>query len=134
MKNLISRGKLLLPLLLALGGLTNASAAGTNVIHVNAQQAQQLLAHKKVVVLDIRTPKEFAGGHIAGATNINFRAPDFAQAIAALDTNRTYLVHCASGGRSTQSLPVFQKLEFPHLYHLDGGIQGWEKAGLPVTK
>ena len=134
MTRLISHWKGLLPLLFAVGCLTCASAAETNIIHVNAQQAQQLVTQKKVVVLDVRTPKEFAGGHIAGATNINFRSPDFAKVISTLDTHKTYLVHCASGGRSTQSLPTFQKLEFKHIYHLDGGIQSWEKAGLPVTK
>jgi len=134
MKSLISHWELLLPLFIAVGCLSSASAADTNVIHVNAQQAQQLLAQKQVVVLDVRTPKEFAGGHIAGATNINFRSPDFAKAITGLDTNKAYLVHCAVGGRSTQSLPTFEKLEFKSVYHLDGGIQAWEKAGLPVTK
>jgi rhodanese-related sulfurtransferase len=57
-----------------------APAAETNVIHINAQQAQKLISDKKVVVLDIRTPEEFAAGHIAGATNINFRAADFENA------------------------------------------------------
>lgn len=121
-------------LLVAAGCVTCASAAETNVTHVNAEQAQKLIADKKVVVLDVRTPEEFAAGHIAGATNINFRSPDFAKAISNLDTNKAYLVHCASGSRSTQALPTCQKLPFQSLYHLDGGIKGWEKAGLPVEK
>lgn len=109
-----------------------AAAAETNVTHINAQQAQKLIANKKVVVLDIRTPEEFAAGHIAGATNINFRAADFEKAIAALDKNQTYVLHCASGNRSTQSLPTFSKLEFKSVCHLDGGIKAWQKAKLPV--
>ena len=84
------------------------------------------------MVLDIRTPEEFAAGHIAGATNINFRAADFEKAIAALDKNQTYVLHCASGNRSTQSLPTFSKLEFKSVCHLDGGIKAWQKATLPV--
>ena len=87
-----------------------------------------------MVVLDIRTPAEFAAGHIAGATNINFNSPDFAKAISGLSTNKIYLVHCASGKRSSQALPVFKKLKLPSLYQLDGGIKAWEKAGLPVEK
>jgi rhodanese-related sulfurtransferase len=109
-----------------------AAAAETNVTHINAQQAQKLIADKKVVVLDIRTPEEFAAGHIAGATNINFRAADFEKAIAALDKNQTYVLHCASGNRSTQSLPTFSKLEFKSICHLDGGIKAWQKERLPV--
>ena len=114
--------------------LTYAVAAEDGATHVNAQESQKLIASKKVVVLDIRTPEEFAAGHIAGATNINFNSPDFAKAISGLSTNKTYLVHCASGNRSTQALKTFKKLEFPSLYHLDGGIKAWEKAGLPVEK
>src|SRR6266699_3580195 len=53
----------------------------TAVNHVNAKQAQKLVEEKKVVVLDVRTPEEFKEGHIAGATNINFRGPDFEKRI-----------------------------------------------------
>ncbi len=109
-----------------------AAAAETNVIHINAEQAQKLIADKKAVVLDIRTPEEFAAGHIVGATNINFRAADFEKAIAALDKNQAYVLHCASGNRSTQSLPTFNKLGFKSIYHLDGGIKAWQKAKLPA--
>jgi rhodanese-related sulfurtransferase len=109
-----------------------ANAAETNVTHINAEQAQKLIADKKVVVLDIRTPEEFGAGHIAGATNINFRAADFEKTLAALDKKQTYVLHCASGNRSTQALPTFSKLGFSSVCHLDGGIKAWQKAKLPV--
>ena len=115
--------------------MTSALAAETNLVHhVNAVEAQKLVAGKKVVVIDVRSPGEFAAGHIAGATNINFHSADFAKTISGLDTNQSYLVHCAVGGRSTQALPKFEKLSFQSIYHLDGGIKAWEKAGLPVEK
>jgi rhodanese-related sulfurtransferase len=109
-------------------------AAEAAVRHVNPEAAQKLVAEKGVVVLDIRTREEFKARHIAGATNINFRAPDFAKQIAALPKDKPYLLHCASGNRSTQLLPVFKQHDFKSLYHLDGGMKAWEKAGLPVTK
>jgi len=102
--------------------------------HVDAKQAEKLIAEKKVVVLDIRTPGEFNKGKIAGAENIDFQAPDFEQRIDGLDKSKSYLVHCASGGRSTHSLLLFKKHEFRSVYHLDGGIKAWEKAGLPLQK
>jgi phage shock protein E len=115
--------------------ITVARAADTNIVHhVNPAEAQKLIAEKKVVVLDVRTPKEFAAGHIAGATNINCLAADFGKAITGLATNQVYLVHCAVGGRSTQALPKLEQLQLPSIYHLDGGIKAWEKAGLPVVK
>jgi rhodanese-related sulfurtransferase len=104
------------------------------VQHVNPTQAQKLIGDKRVVVLDIRTPGEFSTGKIAGAKNIDFQAPDFEQRIDSLDKSKSYLVHCASGGRSTHSLMLFKKHQFQSIYHLDGGIKAWQKAGLPVEK
>jgi phage shock protein E len=93
-----------------------------------------LIEDKKVIILDIRTPDEFNRGKIAGAKNIDFQAADFEQRIDALDKSKSYLVHCASGGRSTRSLALFKQHQFQAIYHLDGGIKAWEKAGLPVEK
>ncbi len=106
-----------------------------DVRHVDAAGAQQLLAtNPAVVVLDVRTPAEYVGGHIAGSTNIDFGGAAFATDLARLDRDRTYLVHCASGGRSTKSLAVLQKLGFRTVVHLDGGYNAWVKAGNPVQK
>jgi phage shock protein E len=120
--------------------LTRSSAADapqpsqTSVQHVDASQAHQLVSEKKVIVLDVRTPKEFKEGRIAGATNIDFRGADFEQRLKGLDKTKAYLVHCAAGGRSSQALPAFNRLQFRSIYHLDGGIKAWEKAGLPLEK
>lgn len=111
-----------------------AGDSAADVHHVDAQQAQKLVSEKKVVVLDIRTPGEFDKGRIAGAKNIDFLAPDFEQRLEKLDKSKSYLVHCASGGRSTHSLALFKKHDFHSIYHLDGGMKAWEKAGLPVEK
>jgi rhodanese-related sulfurtransferase len=105
-----------------------------SIRHVDAREAQKLVTDKSVVVLDIRTPQEFNQGRIVGAKNIDFLAPDFEQRIETLDKSKAYLVHCASGGRSTHSLALFKKHSFQSVYHLDGGIKAWQKAGLPVEK
>ena len=110
------------------------SQSSDSVHHVDAREAQKLMTDKSVVVLDIRTPQEFNQGRIAGAKNIDFLAPDFEQRIDTLDKSKSYLVHCASGGRSTHSLALFKKHSFQSVYHLDGGIKAWQKAGLPVDK
>ena len=117
-----------------------ATEAKDGVKHVDAAGAKKVLdeaaAKKdaKVVVLDIRTPEEYKEGHIAGATNIDFKAKDFADNVAKLDKTKTYVVHCQSGGRSTRSLETFKTLGFKSIVHLDGGFSGWEKAKLPVAK
>jgi phage shock protein E len=113
---------------------TNAPTVVTVVTNVQTQVAAKLVAEGKVIVLDVRTPEEFSEGHIAGATNINFMAKDFATRIATLDTNKVYLVHCASGGRSRRCLPQLKQLGLKQIYHLDGGFSAWEEAGKPVVK
>jgi len=118
-----------------LTAVTSIAADTVAVKHVDAQGAAKLLKDDpKVVVLDIRTPKEFAEGHLKGAKNVDFYADDFAASLKKLATEKTYLVHCASGNRSNKSLPQFMKLGFKSIVHLDGGFKGWEKAGQPVEK
>ena len=117
-----------------------AETAKTTVINEDAAKAKERLeaAAKtkdgKTVVLDVRTPEEFKGGHIAGAVNIDFMEKDFAEKLAKLDKDKTYVVHCQSGRRSTKSLATLQKLGFKSIVHLDSGFSGWQKAGNPVEK
>jgi len=112
----------------------SAPNAKTAITHADAEKAEKLVKEKKVVVVDVRTPAEYDAGHIAGAKNIDFQAPEFEQRLGALDKGKTCLVHCAAGGRSTRSLEVFKKLGFKEVVHLDGGFKAWEKAQKPVEK
>jgi len=136
MKALLRKVYLAVGVMWCLAGANAAdpSNSATSVKHVDPKQAQQLITDKKVVVLDLRTPTEFKSARIGGATNIDFLAPDFAERVKGLDKSKGYLIHCASGGRSTRSISIFQQQQFQSIYHLDGGIKAWEKAGLPVEK
>lgn len=110
-----------------------ASTAGVEVVHVGPAEAAKLVSGGEVLVLDVRTPREFGRGHIAGAVNVDFLAGDFRERLGEVPTNRPVLVHCAVGGRSTEALPALQERGFPKIYHPDGGIKAWEAAGRPVT-
>jgi phage shock protein E len=111
------------------------SAYAGDVTHVDAKQAMELLKkEEKPKVLDVRTPEEFAEGHLAGALNIDFLKSDFAEKVAKLDKDQPFLVHCRSGGRSTKSLATFEKLGFKNIIHLDGGMNAWTEAGGEVVK
>ncbi len=111
-----------------------AGEPGTKLTHADAEEAAKLVAEKKVAVLDVRTPREFAARHIDGAELIDYPAPDFEKRLNALDKTKTWLVHCAAGGRSTKALKTLQKLKFQSIVHLDGGLNAWLKAGKPVEK
>jgi rhodanese-related sulfurtransferase len=111
-----------------------AAATSTVIRHVDAAGAERLIAGGGVVVLDVRTPAEFAAGHLEGAKLIDFSAPGFATNLARLDRQQPYLLHCATGRRSTSALQVFEELGFQDVTHLDGGIRAWTGAGKPVTR
>jgi len=95
---------------------------------------ERFKSQKPLVVIDVRTPEEFAEGHIEGAINIDFKGANFKEELSKLDPKKEYLMHCRSGGRSTAAKPVFTELGFERLYHLDDGFIAWEEAGLPVEK
>ncbi len=102
--------------------------------NLSVDEFARLAADKQNVILDVRTPGEFSAGHIPGAVNLDYNAPDFQAKAAALDKSRTYLVHCAVGGRSVRACEKLSHLDFPSLYNLPGGFKAWAKAGQPVEK
>jgi rhodanese-related sulfurtransferase len=92
-----------------------------------------LVAAPSTVVLDVRTPSEFATGHLTGAHLLDIRATDFDSQIGALDKNATYAVYCHSGNRSGQAIERMKAAGFTHVADLAGGITAWSAAGRPVT-
>lgn len=103
--------------------------------NVGVEEFDRLRAGQDTVVLDVRTPKEFEAGHIPGAINIDWNATaDFNKKIAALDKSKTYLVHCAVGGRSAKAGEKMAALKFNQVYNLVGGFNAWAKAGKPTEK
>jgi rhodanese-related sulfurtransferase len=88
----------------------------------------------EAVVLDVRTPAEFADGHLAGAVNIDIQDPGFQSTISELDRHTTYLVYCRSGNRSKAATDYMRGLGFSTIYELDGGIVAWNAASLPLDR
>ncbi len=86
-----------------------------------------------LVVLDVRTPEEFAAGHIAGAVELDLQGATFESDVAELDPTTPYFVYCQSDNRSGQAVAYMQEHDFKSLYELTGGIAAWETAGLPVV-
>lgn len=91
-------------------------------------QFEQRRAQPDTVVLDVRSPAEFAAGHVPGAININVMAGTFAPQAAALDKTKTYLVHCARGGRSALAVRRMARMGFGQLYDFSGGWNEWAAA------
>ena len=105
------------------------------VQNLDAATSERLLRdHPDVRVLDVRTPEEFAAGHLAGAINLDYFNANFREKAAHLDKTKPYLIHCATGRRSAQAREVLRGLNFTALYHLEGGYKAWVTAGYPIQR
>jgi phage shock protein E len=99
------------------GSAASAGPTGSAVRKVDASAAVGMLGSRTVV--DVRTPAEYAAGHIAGARNIDVEASDFASQIAKLDKKAPYLVYCRSGRRSAIAASQMASAGFTDI--VDGG-------------
>ncbi len=105
------------------------SSAGPAVTKVDAATAVGMLGTR--TVLDVRTPAEFAAGHVAGARNLDVEAPGFAAQLGALDPAGAYLVYCHSGRRSALAAEQMAKAGFGDI--VDGGAMAdLVAAGAPT--
>jgi rhodanese-related sulfurtransferase len=110
------------------------SCGQTDTKTLSVDSFKQSIADTSVVLLDVRTPEEYAEGHIAGAINIDYKNPDFATRVDSLDKNRSYDLYCRSGHRSGESLKLMEEKGFTKVHHLEGGILKWQESGQPVVK
>ncbi len=104
-------------------------AAPANGAEIDAAAFAAALQRPGTVVLDVRTPAEFAAGHLAGAVNLDVNGADFRTKVGALARDVPYAVYCRSGNRSGTALAMMRQLGFTSTYHLGGGIQAWIAAG-----
>jgi rhodanese-related sulfurtransferase len=85
-----------------------------------------------LVVLDVRTPEEYAAGRLEGAVNLDFYAATFPNDLAALNREVPYLLYCRSGNRSGEAREMMRSLGFLEVHEIGGGLNAWIEAGLPV--
>jgi len=119
-------------------GIGTGTARGETTRNMGPGEAQALIREnagkKDFVVLDVRTPGEFAQGHIEGAVLVDYRSPAFREEMAGRDRAKTYLVYCRTGNRSVGAMKIMRELGFRSYYHLEGGIKRWQEEGLPVVR
>ena len=87
-----------------------------------------------LVVLDVRTPEEYAEGHLDGAVLVDFYDADFADQLAALDKDVPYLVYCHVDSASIGGAEALVNAGFPTVYRLQGNYAAWVDAGYPIEK
>lgn len=102
------------------------------VKNINQAEFQKLQADKNTVIVDVRTPEEVKQGYIKGTTQfIDINGANFDARINSLDKNKTYLMVCRSGARSSRAAQIMASKGFKKVYNLSGGVIGWSG---PLTK
>ena len=101
---------------------------------VSLEEFDRLRQQSDHTILDVRTPREFAAGHVPGATNINVLDSEFEARAAGLSRRKPCLVYCARGGRSAMAAQKLHSLGFREVMDFAGGWTAWSTAGKPVEK
>ncbi|MBC7290392.1 MAG: rhodanese-like domain-containing protein [Actinotalea sp.] len=125
---------------LTVGGLAACGAddaattsPAATVTDVDPAGFAELATEPGVTILDVRTPQEFAAGHLPGAVNIDSSAPDFAELVSELPQDGRYLVYCQTSNRSGVATDRMVDLGFTDVYDMKGGIVAWAADGGPVV-
>jgi len=96
---------------------------------VSVRQAEELIKNytdnPNFIIIDVRSPSEYESGHIEEAVNINYYDSDFVAQLDKFDKEKTYLIYCRSGSRSSRALKTMKELGFKKIYHLKKGYNSW---------
>lgn len=112
----------------------SGSSDGKQVVLTADKFEEKIRESEDEIILDVRTPEEFAEGHIPGAVLMNINDPGFEQRINDLPKSRAVLVYCAAGVRSAKAAAILQRSGFEEVYHLGNGLQEWSKAQKEIVK
>ena len=113
----------------------DSTVAGEPLGRVSLIDARTLAAKAaagEVELVDVRTPQEFAEGHLAGAINVPLDR--FDPATLPQQPGKQTVLYCRSGRRSGMAGEKLAEATGENVTHLDGGIVAWQAAGLPVVE
>lgn len=103
----------------------SAGGGGIEVLSVDGFKAK--INKKSVQLVDVRTPEEFAAGHIGNAMNIDVQSADFeTRAQALISKDKPVAVYCRSGKRSQRAVSLLSGMGYKVIYDLKGGYLAWE--------
>ncbi|MBN2569215.1 MAG: rhodanese-like domain-containing protein [Deltaproteobacteria bacterium] len=87
-----------------------------------------------LVILDVSTPMEYRGLHLQGAINVSLFSRFFKARLGMMDREKTYVVYCKVGGRSSIVQKMMARMGFRRVYNVIGGTMLWEDEGLPFAQ
>lgn len=101
---------------------------------ISIEHARRLIeSNPDLVIVDVRTPEEFATGYLEGAVNLCVEC-DAQLLLDNLDPNDDILLYCRTGRRSANALGVLRENGYEKVYNMLGGITAWTNAGYPIVE
>jgi thioredoxin len=119
---------------LLISGCTNRSTETSNTVLSPSAFAEKIEAIPSPTIIDVRTPAEFANGHVKNALNYDWNGNEFDAQIVNLDKSKPVFIYCLSGGRSSVAADKMRTVGFKEVYEMQGGLMKWRAANLPETK
>lgn len=107
---------------------------GPKVPSVSVIELKKIIEEKKdTFLLDVRTPGEYAGGRIAGASNLSVERVESGVESLIPDKNKTVYVYCLSGSRSAMAVNIMLKKGYLNVFNVENGMIAWRGNGFPVA-
>jgi rhodanese-related sulfurtransferase len=102
---------------------------------MSVQQVHDALSNSEFTgqLIDVRTPEEYAEGHIEGSINVPVGdLDDYLEDLKTLDA-KGVVVYCRSGYRASRAIDAMTEAGFKNVTHMEGDMSGWYDAELPVV-
>ncbi len=126
------RAVLIAPALLAATVALSSCGGSDAVTTVSGAEVAEAVSEPGTTVIDVRTPEEYASGHVAGAVNIDVEDPGFDEAVASLPKDDAYVVYCRSGNRSAAAADRMADAGFTDITDV-GGLDDLAAADVPLV-
>ena len=123
---------LLFGFIVAFGG--SQQQADGQSIDISASEFAKIMNQQDIVLLDVRTTREYNQGHLENSILINMYQSDFKQSILALDKQKTYYIYCHSGSRSRSATKFMRKNGFMNAHNIEGGIMSLKRQGITLVR
>lgn len=121
---------LLLLICVAFNSCKEKESQSARVIElISVNDMEEAIKADSVQLIDVRSAKEYAAGHLSSSKNIVYQGEDWDNQVAALDKDQPVYVYCAKGGRSAKCAAILQEAGFTKIFDLDGGITKWINEG-----
>ena len=112
----------------------SSSAKKSDIVSLISPQELKDKLGEDIQLIDVRTPQEFAEGHLDGAVMIDYFDAEFMNKMSKLDKSKDLYIYCRSGNRSGKASRKLESMGFPKVFDLKGGILNWNRNNMKVVK